>query len=225
VHDDFVAKLVNQVRSLKVGDDDFAHYGAMTLDKQVSIVREHVREALEQGARAVLGGLESFKGRFIEPIILVDAKPSMKVMRDESFGPVLPIMKVASAEEAVRLANDSDYGLGSAVFARSGAERIAQAIDAGMTSINAVLAFAAMGSLPFGGRRESGFGRIHGDEGMLEFVWSKATTNELFTIPGFAMAFEDPQKKLSLMRKTIQSLYAGNVLDDVGALVRRLTRT
>ncbi len=225
VHDDFVAKLVNQVRSLKVGDDDYAHYGAMTLEKQVSIVREHVREALEQGARAVLGGLDSFKGRFIEPVILVDAKPSMKVMRDESFGPVLPIMKVASTEEAVRLANDSDYGLGSAVFAKSGAERIAGAIDAGMTSINAVLAFAAMGSLPFGGRRESGFGRIHGDEGMLEFVWSKATTNELFTMPGFAMAFDEPQKKLSLVRKTIQSLYGGNTLDDVGALVRKLTRT
>jgi aldehyde dehydrogenase (NAD+) len=156
-------------------------------------------------------------------VILVDAKPHMKVMRDESFGPVLPIMKVASTEEAVRLANDSSYGLGSAVFAGAGAERIAQGIDAGMTSINAVLAFAAMGPLPFGGRRESGFGRIHGDEGMLEFVWSKATTTELFSIPGFSMTFEDPPKKLSLMRKTIQSLYGGNAIDDVAALVRKLT--
>jgi acyl-CoA reductase-like NAD-dependent aldehyde dehydrogenase len=223
VYDDFVAKLLNHVRAIKVGDDDFSHYGAMTMEKQVSIVREHVTEALAQGARAVLGGLESFKGRFIEPIVLVDVTPSMKVMRDESFGPVLPVMKVASTEEAVRLANDSDYGLGSAVYAKQDAERIALSIDAGMTSINSTLAFAAMGPLPFGGRRESGFGRIHGDEGLLEFVWSKATAHELFPMPGFAMVFDDPKKKLELMRQTIQGVFGGSAIDDVSALLRKLT--
>jgi acyl-CoA reductase-like NAD-dependent aldehyde dehydrogenase len=224
VHDAFVEKLVGEVRALKVGDDDLAHYGAMTMEKQVSIVREHVKEALEQGARAVLGGLDSFKGRFIEPIVLVDVTPSMKVMREESFGPVLPIMRVSSAEEAVRLANDSNYGLGSAVFAREGAQRIADAIDAGMTSINSVLAFAAMGPLPFGGRRESGFGRVHGDEGMREFVWSKATTRELFPMPGFAMVFSDPKRQLALMRQTIETMFAGNALDGVGSALRKLVR-
>jgi acyl-CoA reductase-like NAD-dependent aldehyde dehydrogenase len=223
VHDAFVEKLVREARALKVGDDDLAHYGPMTMERQVSIVREHVKEALEQGARAVLGGLESFKGRFIEPIVLTEVTPRMKVMREESFGPVLPVMKVSSAEEAVRLANDSDYGLGSAVFAREGAQRIADAIDAGMTSINAVLAFAAMGPLPFGGRRESGFGRIHGDDGMREFVWAKSTTRELFPMPGFAMVFSDPQRQLALMRQTIQTLFGGNALDGVGSVLRKLT--
>jgi acyl-CoA reductase-like NAD-dependent aldehyde dehydrogenase len=222
VYDDFVAKLANQVRTIKVGDDDFSHYGAMTMEKQVSIVREHVGEALAQGARAVVGGMDSFKGRFIEPIVLVDVTPSMKVMKDESFGPVLPVMKVASTDEAVRLANDSDYGLGSAVFAKQDAERIALSIDAGMTSINTTLAFAAMGTLPFGGRRESGFGRIHGDEGLLEFVWSKATAQELVTVPGFAMVFDDPKKKLELTRQTIQGVFGGSALDNVGALLRKL---
>jgi acyl-CoA reductase-like NAD-dependent aldehyde dehydrogenase len=223
VHDAFVEKVVSEARALKVGDDDLAHYGPMTLEKQVSIVREHVKEALEQGARAVLGGLDSFKGRFIEPVVLVDVTPRMKVMREESFGPVLPIMRVSSAEEAVRLANESDYGLGSAVFAREGAQRIADALDAGMTSINAVLAFAAMGPLPFGGRRESGFGRIHGDDGMREFVWAKATTRELFPMPGFAMVFSDPARQLTLMRKTLQTMFGGDGLASVGSALRKWT--
>jgi len=221
-YDTFVEKLCKEVRSLKVGDDELAHYGAMTMPKQTAIVREHVKEALEQGARAVVGGMESFKGAFIEPIVLVNVKPSMKVMSDESFGPVLPIMKVASTEEAVRLANDSNYGLGSAVYAKADADRIADAVDAGMTSINSSLVFAAMGGLPFGGRRESGFGRIHGDEGMMEFVWSKGTTSELFPMPGFGMVFSDPKQKLTLMRQTIQTVFGGNVIDDVTSVLRKL---
>lgn len=222
VYDAFVDKLAAEVRKLKVGDDELAHYGPMTMDKQTAIVREHVQEALDQGARAVVGGLESFKGPFVEPIVLVDVKPSMKVMSDESFGPVLPVMKVASTEEAIRCANDSDYGLGSAVFAKKDAERIADALDAGMTSVNAVLAFAAMGGLPFGGRRESGFGRIHGDEGMLEFVWSKATTSELFPMPGFAMLFADPKRQLTIMRQAIQTIYSGTAIDDTVRALRKL---
>jgi len=214
--------VVEEARKVKVGDDDLAHYGAMTMEKQIPIVREHVRDALEKGARALVGGLDSFKARFIEPIVLVDVTHDMKVMREETFGPVLPIMKVANIDEAIRYANDSAYGLGSAVFAKDDAERIADRIDAGMTSINAVLAFAAMGSLPFGGSRESGFGRIHGDEGMMEFVRAKATTTEVVPMPGFQLIFGDPKRQLQLMRTTLKSVYGGRVLDDVGRAVRKI---
>ena len=79
-----------------------------------------------------------------------------------------------------------------------------------------------MGTLPFGGRRESGFGRIHGDEGIKEFVWSKATAQELLTVPGFAMVFDDPKKKLELTRQTIQGVFGGSALDNVGAVLRKL---
>jgi acyl-CoA reductase-like NAD-dependent aldehyde dehydrogenase len=222
VHDAFVAKVVAEVKQLKVGDDDAAHYGAMTMEKQIPIVREHVRDALEKGARAIVGGLDSFKGRFIEPIVLVDVHHGMKVMREETFGPVLPIMKAANIDDAIRLANESDYGLGSAVFAKQDADRIADRIRAGMTSINSVLAFAAMGSLPFGGSKESGFGRIHGDEGLWEFVRAKATTTEVMPMPGFQLVFGDPKVQLQLMRTTIKSVYGGKVLDGVGRAVRKL---
>ena len=214
--------VVERVRALKVGRDDDAHYGAMTLEKQIDRVREHIAEALELGARALVGGLSSFKGRFVEPVVLVDVTPNMKVMREETFGPVLPIAKVASVEEAVRLANDSSFGLGSSVFARSGAEQVADRLRTGMTSINAVAAYAAIPGLPFGGVGESGFGRIHGDEGLLEFARVKATAYERFVLPGLGMAFSDPEKVLPQLRQLIKTLYGGSAVDDVTRVLRKL---
>ncbi|MDB4977658.1 MAG: Aldehyde Dehydrogenase [Myxococcaceae bacterium] len=223
VYDAFVAKVVERARLLKVGSDERANYGAMTLDRQVDRVREHVTEALEKGARAVVGGLDSIKGRFIEPIVLVDVSPKLKVMCEETFGPVLPIAKVSSVEEAVRIANDSGFGLGSSVFTRNGGEQLADRLVTGMTSINAVAAYAAIPGLPFGGVGESGFGRIHGDEGILEFVRVKATAYERFPLPGFGMAFGDPQKALAQTKQTIKALYSGSAIDDVSNLFRKLT--
>ncbi|MDB4988115.1 MAG: Aldehyde Dehydrogenase, partial [Myxococcaceae bacterium] len=222
VYDAFVAKVVERARALKVGSDEHANYGAMTLDRQVDRVREHVTEALEKGARAVVGGLDSIKGRFIEPIVLVDVSPKLKVMCEETFGPVLPIAKVASVEEAVRIANESHFGLGSSVFTRSGGEQLADKLVTGMTSINAVAAYAAIPGLPFGGVGESGFGRIHGDEGMLEFVRVKATAYERFPLPGFGMAFGSPQKALAQTKQTIKALYGGTAIDDFTNALRKL---
>lgn len=222
VYDAFVARVVELVRELRVGNEDSSHYGAMTLERQAEIVREHVKDALDRGARAVVGGLDSFKGRFIDPIVLVDVTPDMRIMTEETFGPVLPILKVASVDEAVRLANETRYGLGSAIYGKQDVERVADRLRAGMTSINAVIAYAAMGTLPFGGVGESGFGRIHGDEGLLEFVRSKATTTELFPVPGFSMVFGDPEEQLAQTRKTIQTLYGGSFFDGAARVLRKL---
>jgi acyl-CoA reductase-like NAD-dependent aldehyde dehydrogenase len=224
VYDRFIREVEKQARNVRVGSGDEAHYGAMTLDKQIAIVREHVEDALKRGARALVGGLESFKGRFIEPIVLVDVTPEMKVMQEETFGPVLPIARVSSVDEAIRLANESKYGLGSAVFAREGAERIADKLRAGMTAINTVVSFAGIPSLPFGGVGDSGFGRIHGDEGMLEFVRVKATAEERFVLPMVSLAFGEPHKQLDQVRKTISAVYGGSAIDDVAYAVRKLLR-
>jgi aldehyde dehydrogenase (NAD+) len=194
----------------------------MTLERQVDIVRDQVKDALDKGARALVGGLESFKGRFINPIVLVDVTPEMKVMQEETFGPVLPILKVASVDEAVRAANASRYGLGSAVYSKREAERIADRVRAGMTSINATMAFAAVTGLPFGGVSESGFGRIHGDEGLLEFVRSKSTTHELLPIPGLSFVFGDQQAQLAQTRKMLKTLYGGSMLDNTTHVLRFL---
>ncbi|HEY6877287.1 MAG TPA: aldehyde dehydrogenase family protein [Polyangiales bacterium] len=223
VYDAFVAKVVELAKKVQVGSDDHAHYGAMTFERQVDRVRDHVTEALNGGARALVGGLSSIQGRFIEPIVLVDVGPRMKVMCEETFGPVLPIMKVASVDEAIRIANDTPYGLGSSVFTRDGGEALAERVKSGMTAVNAVVAYAAIPSLPFGGVGESGFGRIHGDEGLLEFVRTKAIANELMVAPGFAMAFGDPEKQLSMVKRVMKSVYGGAALDGLGNVLRKLS--
>lgn len=222
VYEPFVEKVTDLAKRVTVGSDDRAHYGAMTMERQVDLVREQVRDALEKGAVAVVGGLDSFKGRFINPIVLTQVTPEMKVMTEETFGPILPIAKVSSVDEAIRLANASRYGLGSSIYGKRDVERAADRLRSGMTSVNSVLAFSGIAGLPFGGVGESGFGRVHGDEGMLEFVRPKATTHELFHVPGLSLVFGDPEDQLAQTKKVIKAVYGGSFIDEAAGLVRRL---
>jgi acyl-CoA reductase-like NAD-dependent aldehyde dehydrogenase len=136
----------------------------------------------------------------------------MKIMKDETFGPVVPIAKVASLEEAVRLSNDTKYGLGSSVWGKQGVRELAARVKAGMTSINSVVAFAAVTSLPFGGIGESGFGRIHGDEGIREFTRIKSTAEEVFSLPMAVTSFKLPKNTYDRVRGMIQQLYGSGIV-------------
>ena len=113
--------------------------------------------------------------------------------RGETFGPVIPIAKVASIDEAIELANDSRYGLGSTVFAGKAARSIANRLRAGMTSINSVMAFAGIPTLPFGGIGDSGFGRIHGDEGIREYTRIKSTAEQTWRCRSIWMSFRQTE--------------------------------
>jgi len=206
VYDRFVDKVVKDVRDVKVGGDD-GHLGAMTSPAQVEIVRDHLEDAVKRGAKALTGGPAAISGSFIQPTVLVDVTPEMKVMKEETFGPVIPIVKVGSTEEAVRAANEGRFGLGSTVFAGKKAREIADRIRAGMTSVNSVMAFSAITSLPFGGVGESGFGRIHGDEGIREFTRTKATAEETFSLPMNMMTFRLPKGTYERIRGLIRTLY------------------
>jgi acyl-CoA reductase-like NAD-dependent aldehyde dehydrogenase len=146
----------------------------------------------------------------------------MKIMTDETFGPVVPIAKVANVEEAVRLSNDSRYGLGSSVWGKRGVRELAERVKAGMTSINSVVAFAAVTSLPFGGVGESGFGRIHGDEGIREFTRIKSTAEQSFSIPLNMMSFRQPKDMPKRLRGMIKQLYGDGVIAKAGDLLRKL---
>ena len=123
VYDEFVAKVTEKVRALRVGKPGRARArsrsGAITFPPQMDTIKDHVADAVQKGARVLVGGNEApGAGRFFEPTVLVDVDHSMKCMTEETFGPTLPIMKVRDADEAVRLANDSSYGLGASVFSR-----------------------------------------------------------------------------------------------------------
>ncbi|HEY3878290.1 MAG TPA: aldehyde dehydrogenase family protein [Trebonia sp.] len=176
----FLSKLTEKVSQLRPGDDTPAAYGPMTLPGQVDVVERHLTDAVARGGRAVVGGLDSVRAPYIAPVILVDVPEESAAVREETFGPVVTVTAVPSLTEAVRLANASPYALGSAVFTkRHGAGlRAARALRSGMTSVNSVLSFVAVPALPFGGTGESGFGRIHGADGLREFSRAKAITRQ-----------------------------------------------
>jgi acyl-CoA reductase-like NAD-dependent aldehyde dehydrogenase len=221
VHDKFVDEVVKQVRSLKVGGDD-GHLGAMTSTAQVAIVKDHLEDAVAKGAKVLTGGPGAISGSYIQPTVLTDVDHRMKVMSDETFGPVIPIKRVGSLDEAVKLANDSRYGLGSSVFAGKGARALAARLRAGMTSINSVMSFAGIPSLPFGGVGDSGFGRIHGDEGIREFTRVKSTAEQVMSIPLNMMSFRQPKEMPNRLRQMIKQLYGDGVVAKAGDWFRKL---
>ena len=174
VYDEFVAKLTKEVSALRQGADGRTpakDVGAMTSPNQRAVVEEHVTEALEKGARALTGGRAvEGPGHYYEPTVLVDVDHSMKVMRDETFGPVVGVMKVRDAEEALRHANDTRYGLAASVFGeKQRAERIGRRIECGAVNVNDVIVNYVLMDVPMGGWKESGVGFRHGEYGIKKY--------------------------------------------------------
>ena len=185
VHDAFVHKFAAKVRALTPGNSATSSYGPMTLSKQIDIVRGHVKDALARGGKAVIGGEDSIGERMIQPVVLVDVPEDSTAITEETFGPTVVINQVADLEEAVEKANATSYGLGGSIFTkdRKRGLALAEKLDVGMVSINSFLAFAGIAALPFGGSGDSGFGRIHGADGLREFARSKSITTQKFAAP------------------------------------------
>jgi acyl-CoA reductase-like NAD-dependent aldehyde dehydrogenase len=176
VYDKFVEKVTDNIRKLRQGPPGEAgsvDVGAVTFPPQIEIVDEHVRDAVQKGAKVLVGGHpRTGEGRFYEPTVLVDVDHSMKIMREETFGPTLPIMKVKDSEEAVRLANDSNYGLQASVWTRDveKGEALARRVEAGVVTVNdAQVNYTAL-NLPMGGWKSSGLGTRHGAAGIRKYT-------------------------------------------------------
>ncbi|PRY34349.1 aldehyde dehydrogenase family protein [Umezawaea tangerina] len=180
VADEFIELVTKQAAKLRPGGEPNASFGPITMPRQVEVIQAHVQDALDRGGRAVVGGLDSIRPPYVEPIVLVDVPEDSRAVTEETFGPTLVITRVPDADEGVRLANALRYGLGGSVFSRTRGEELARKMHCGMVSVNAVLAFAAMPGLPFGGIGDSGFGRIHGDDGLREFATPQAVTRLRF---------------------------------------------
>ena len=178
IYDEFLDRVVRETESLVVANrsEPDADIGALTTQAQVERLERQLRDARSKGARVLTGGraLEG-PGRHFAPTVVADVDHSMAIMREESFGPVMPIMKVADAEEAIRLANDSPYALAASIWTRRRrGERMVRRLRAGMVSVNDVLFHGAMAGLPFGGMGDSGYGRVHGEEGLREMTQTRA---------------------------------------------------
>jgi acyl-CoA reductase-like NAD-dependent aldehyde dehydrogenase len=196
VYDEFVAKVTENVRGLRQGAptaEGTVDVGAVIFPPQIDIVEDHVNDAVEKGAKVLTGGhAHRDRGRFFEPTVLVDVDHSMKCMRDETFGPTLPIMKIPDAEEGVRLANDSAYGLQASVWTSDvdKGEALARRIQAGVVCINdAQVNYTAL-NLPMGGWKTSGIGTRHGANGIRKYtkiqsllVTRRALKREPFMFP------------------------------------------
>ncbi|KAA0918367.1 aldehyde dehydrogenase family protein [Dietzia sp. ANT_WB102] len=202
VYDAFVQKFTAKARALAPGNLVSSSYGPMTLPGQVDIIRRHVKDAIARGGKAVLGGEESVGEKIVEPVVLVDVPEDSTAVTDETFGPTVVINPVADLEEAVEKANATRYGLGGSIFTGDKKRGLALAgkLDVGMVSINSFLAFAGIPSLPFGGSGDSGFGRIHGADGLREFARPKALTVQRFAAPLNLMTMTRKPRDITIVK-------------------------
>jgi acyl-CoA reductase-like NAD-dependent aldehyde dehydrogenase len=214
VYDEFVAKVTEKVKAIRQGDPSggagTVEVGSMTFPKQVDIVESHVNDALAKGAKALTGGHRgSGKGYYFEPTVLVDVTPDMDCMREETFGPTLPIMKVRDAEEAIRLANDSPYGLAASVFSKDvgRGEAVARRIEAGAVCVNdAMLNYSAI-ELPMGGWKASGLGHRHGAGGIRKYCAQQALLVSRFNMKRDLHMFPYTKKNTDRLMKAFRFLW------------------
>ena len=200
--------IVEKTKKLKqgAGKDETTDIGAMSSERQLNIVKDHVSDFEKSGAKILTGGKSH--DLFFEPTVIADADNSMRAMREETFGPTLPIAVFKTEEEAIKLANDTEFGLTASVWTRDLAKgkRVAEQIEAGSVCVNEVLYTHGIGQTPWGGFKNSGRGRTHGAEGLLELVqpqhihvnkisilpdawWFPYGANAVKTFKGFAKYF------------------------------------
>ena len=207
VYDDFVAKVVGLAGSVRPGADPDADIGPITMPRQLSIIKRHITDALSRGGRALVGGADAVGDRYVQPTVLVDVPEDAAAVREETFGPTLTIAKVRDMDEAVEKANATNYGLGATVFAKARGMELARRLRSGMTAVNSVISFAGIPSLPFGGLGESGFGRIHGPEGLKEFARPKAIARQRFKAPLNLTTFSRTAKTDATVAKLVTLLH------------------
>jgi acyl-CoA reductase-like NAD-dependent aldehyde dehydrogenase len=183
VEERFVAKVVEETRKLRLGDPALptTDVGPMSMDRQRRLVIDHVEDARARGARVLIGGkAPAGPGYFYPPTVLTGVDHSMRIMREETFGPVLPIMSVASLDEAIRLANDSEYGLTASGWTTdpATAQKLQERLLAGVVTINDCVSSFGEPTAPWGGVKQSGVGRTHGRAGLREMVQVKYVTED-----------------------------------------------
>ncbi len=214
VYDAFLSRLVDQARDLRADDSLGSQLGPITMPSQLGIIRSHIEDALAHGGRAVLGGPAAVGDRFVQPTILVDVPEESLAVQEETFGPTVTVTRVRDMDEAVAKVNGTRYGLGSTVFGQARAMEIAGRLRAGMTAVNGVITFAGIPALPFGGVGDSGFGRIHGADGLKEFTYAKAIARQRFKPVLALTTFKRTAKADSQLTQIITMLHGrGSTLE------------
>lgn len=211
VYDEFVDRLVAEVNTLRIGHDEQGsfetEYGAMANENQIQIVERQVADAVAKGARVLTGGQRAEKGLFYPPTILVDVDHTMTCMREETFGPLLPVMRVSDEQEAIRLANDSPYGLGGSVWTSSAdrARRVGSSLETGGVNINNAMTNVFQFPLPMGGWKESGLGhRFGGPNGIRKYCRQQAFVSERIDLKNELHWYPYTPKKGAITEKALR---------------------
>jgi acyl-CoA reductase-like NAD-dependent aldehyde dehydrogenase len=208
-YDPFLEALTRRARDLRPGFDREAAYGPITMPGQLDIIERHIKDALDKGGRAVVGGAESVRKPYVEPVILTDVPDDSAAVCEETFGPTITVHRVKDLEEALEKTNRTGYGLAGTIFSGNKARAMdaARRMRSGMTSINAFASFAMVAALPFGGVGESGFGRIHGADGLREFARAKAITRTRFNLPMNLTSFDRTEKEMARILQMINMMH------------------
>lgn len=227
VYEEFLELVKNEVDSLRFGSpSEDADIGPLTSGAQRDIVQKHVESAIKEGAAVLSGGQAVARdGHFFEPTLIVNVRPDMTIYKEETFGPVLPVIRVADEEEAIRLANDHIYGLTGSVWT-SDIERglsLASRMESGQCSINDLVTSVGNPILPFGGVKGSGFGRYHGVEGLIAFSHQRAILVDRGWLKSEPFWFPYAGKYDSL-NDVFQGLMRGNMLRAGKALTKLIFR-
>ena len=206
VADIFTEKVIALAKTIHPGDPATANYGPATMPSQLKIIESHIKDAIKKGGIPVVGGSQSVGKRFVEPVVLLQVPEDSTAVTEETFGPTLVINRVPDMETAIALSNASRYGLGASVWSRRQGRWIASQLQCGMVSINSVISFAGVASIPFGGTKDSGYGRIHGPEGLLEFTYPRSVVRAKFQLPLPITSFKRTAKVDNLVVKLLTIL-------------------
>jgi succinate-semialdehyde dehydrogenase/glutarate-semialdehyde dehydrogenase len=211
VVDEFTRLCVEETANLRQGSDGEFDVGAIIWPPQLDVIESHVRDAVNKGARVLAGGRRNpnESGLFYEPTILSDVTHDMSIMRDETFGPVLPIMRVSDDDEALRLANDSRYGLNANVWTRNkhkGAE-MAKAIESGCVVVNDCMITYGLPESPFGGVKQSGIGRVNGESGLKAFCQTQSIVIDRMGGRSEPLWYPYSRKKLNRIKSMMRVLW------------------
>jgi len=222
---EFVDRVVAQAQELQVGrwDEPGVDVGPLVSDRQFAIVKDLVDDAVARGARLLTGGPDPRGGRFFRPTVLVDVRPDMRIMREEIFGPVLPIISVHDDDEAVAAANHSEFGLSASVWGRSlrRARGLAERLQAGSVWINDHMYSHNAPQLPWGGVKSSGFGRTHSKHGVYECVHVKMVGTDSGRIPR-PHYFPYRSRQAQFVPSLLRGVYGRGPVGRIASALRRL---
>ena len=204
VHQEIAAEFIEKISTLALRLVAGRDYGAVTMPSQLNVIDSHIKDAARLGAEFVVGSIDSVQPPYVMPTIMINVPENSLAVAEETFGPTVTIRSVASMDEAIVLANASKYGLSASVWSKRNGKAIARQLQCGMVSVNSVLAFTATPTMPFGGVKQSGYGRIHGPEGLREFTYTRAIVATRFNIPLNFATFERKPSMDSFIKRLIK---------------------